>query len=427
MTIPWQQVCDCIEKDDLATFRSWEQTDSDLKANNVFTAIAIFHPEHILQFLCVTYPDVVLEQILNGKYNYSESILCEFARDKMQYISLVLIALSSYLPQYMEQNPEKREAFKCVLDRCVIAICTRRKPDYESIEKFDTESISAIETLKQFGASPAENTNDPIWFTNTYDNTLQKLANRSTAFIRYMSANINYHTCMYRGQTLFQLLLSELYGSSICESLQYLINDHQFDPTQCHYEDGNLLHHIYRSDVLSLVLPILEEKNVLSSYLSQRNKRDMTPVDIHLKSKKIVDVLSLYDPTITEYVAKKTKPRDGTIEPGCKLYFSLKHAKERNLFGYQSSVLKFITPDDKPVLCTWKSFPDEDGSEYPFTDKQLVGVLDEKWRCYGTQCVGYADGGGGCLTGRCPVFIPLGKDSPGSCAQCWNRMRDLLG
>lgn len=423
MTIPWQQVCDCIEKDDLATFQLWEQSDSDIKIDSVFIGVIIWHPVKILQFLCVTYPDVVLEKILDKKYNYTESMLCRFANDEMQCIAVVLDALSPYLPQYMEQNPEKKEAFKCVLNRCIIAICTRRKPDYGSTEEFDTESISAIETLKQFGAAPTETTTDTNWFTNTYDNTLEELAGRSTAFIRYMSTHINYHTCTSKGNTLFQLLLLERYSSSACESLQYLINDHQFDPIQCHYEDGNLLHRICRSDVLSLVLPILEEKNVLSTYLSQRNKRDQTPVDVHIGSKDIIAVFNQYDPSIAEYVAKKMRPRDSTIEPGCKLYFSSQHAKQSSLFGYQSTVLKFIAPDETSVLCTWKAFADEDGNQYPFTDKQMVGVLDEKWRCYGTQCVGCADGS----NNRCPVFIPLGKDSRGSCARCWNRVRDLLG
>ena len=420
----WMQLCDAVQEDNVPALQSLLQSGSDTVFDEACRAIAIFQRcETVTKFLCAAYPDKTLDALCTSKYNYTESLLCKFASDKMRVIAPVLTALEPHIPCFMERNPSKRAAFQCVLNACVVVICGRRYPEAVSVDTFDAESIAAIETLKKFGASPAENTDDPRWYTHTYDNVLERLVERSTPFIQYMASNINYWTCEHGGDNVFQLLLrtSRFSNCSACDSLLYLIESHNFDPAQCHYESGNVLHRIRRPDVLSIVLPILAEKKCLPAYLWQPDTTGKTPVDINLQSEEIIAAFQQYDATVAEYTAKKTRKRDGSTEPGCKLYYSTTHAKSKTLFYYQSTVLKFVSPDNVSVLCTWKSFPDEDGSEYPFADKRLVAVLQDGWSCYGTQCVGFGAGG------RCPVFIPLGKQSTNSCTPCWNRVRDLLG
>ena len=413
-----QLLRDAIQRDDLDSFRSVWNTDIDALLDDAYF-YGLWHNENILQFVCATHHDRILEKIIVDPGNFNRSLFAEFAMSagSISRIASLLDELSPHLPQYMEHYPAKKEMFKYVLDACVIVVCGRRYPHYESVEEFDAVSITAIEALKRCGAAPTE---------NMYESVLQPLAERSTTFIRFMSSHINYHACLSQGRTLFQLLLQSLWASyrhtDDCASLQYLIDVQRFDPSQCHYEHSrNVLHHVRRADLLAIVLPILHDRGCLRAYLSQRDKDGKTPIDVHLHSPDVIAAFVRYEPSIECETRRKTRKRGGAIEAGCKLYFSAIHANQNDLFYYRAAVLKFVSPSGASVLCTWKSFPDEDGSEYPFTDKQLVGELAEGWQCAGTQCVGSTP------SGRCAAIIPLGKESKNSCTVCWNRMRDFFG
>lgn len=419
MTTQWNELAEAIENQNLPALQSLLQSGNAAVFDETFQLLAIFQRQSVTEFLCVQYPDKTLDTILTEKCNYRESVLSKFAEGTMCCIPIVLDNLETHLLYYMEKNPTKRELFQCILNACVIIICERRYEWGTDIESVDNVSMTVIDTLKKFGASPSETSDNPKWYTHTYDNVLEKLSQRSTRFIEYMAQHINYHTCLKKGKNMFQLLLESWSfekDSTSCESLLYLIKYHHFDVCQMNYESGNVLHRIHRLDVLVIVLPILESKQCLTTFMWQPDANGKTPIDIHMKFKEFIAAFQHYDTTVQDYVTKKTpRKRGSAIDIGCKLYYSETHAKQ------ETTVLKFISPDNVAVLCTWKSFPDEDGSEYPFTDKQLGGVLHDGWTCYGTQCSGFH------ALGRCNEFIPLKEGNMNSCIPCWNRMRDLLG
>lgn len=431
MTSHREQEFKIIQKDDLPAFKDMlENTNflEDKAFDDIFRRVIICGPINILKFLCETYPEKVIEQILIEKYNYTKSILSEFASKEIHLIPVILTTLEYKIKDYMEHNSSKNEIFKKVLDACIITICKLGYPNKEHIEEFDKKSIEVIELLKKFGGSPGE-IGDPMWYTHTYDNALEKLEDRSPEFIKYMSTNINYHTCTKDGKTLFQLIVSQLswsWNTFVPQTLKYLIETCHFDPANCGYTNGNILHRIRRCDFLTIILPILEEKKLVVEYLNQQNSDGKTPVDVHLESKEMIEMFVKYDETISDYVSRKTRKRDGKIEPGCKLWYSCSHADKKDFTGYKSTVLKFVDQNGQPVLCTWKSFPEEDGSEYPFVDKKLVGTIENGWERYGTQCIGFSESTGS-GNGRCTTFIPFGPSSKNSCNRCWNKVRDLLG
>ncbi len=302
----WNQ----LQKTDLSELQSLLQSGNDTVVDEAFQSVTVIRDcESVVNFLCVTYPDKALDNICTDKLNNSHSMLCKFANSKMELIEPILTALEPHLACYMTQNPLKKETFLRVLNACIIIICGRKYPDRVAIESFDAMSIVTIEILKRFGACPGENTDNPNWYTHTYDNILEKLIGRSTHFIEYMSTNVNYRTCRKKEMGLFELLLeaSPLAGdrSHACTSLAYLIAHQHFDPTECHYADSsNPLHHIRRIDVLSLILPLIDAKKCL---WQQPNNTGKTPVDVHIQSKEFIAAFQQYDAIpVEEYVAKKT-------------------------------------------------------------------------------------------------------------------------
>lgn len=410
------KLSDVLRSDDVFTLESLLTQNPEL-IEEVLRCIGIFCREKVIIFLCLTYPNKMMDQVCLGNIFRQHSLLRNYADDYDDwcFIELVLTKLEPFMGAYFEQNPTKKEIMIKNLNECVWRICHKDYPYQSKIEEVDTGRIRTIDVLVKFGAAPNE----------LIDEILDTFAQRSTQFISFMSTNIDYSTCKLNNLTIFQLIIQALdykcYASA-CESLIYLMENHHFDPSQCKYKHGNVLHQIQRLDVLLLILPILAEKNCLMEYLWQPDKRGMTPVDIHLSCPEFLEAFQKYDETVGTYAGKKNRKRASTIEAGCKLYYSEKHANKNDiLFGYTSTVLQFTSPNGVVVLCTWKSFPDEDGSEYPFQDKKLVAVLEEGWTCTGTQCIGNH------FSRRCNTFIPIAPKAQNSCTPCWNRMRNFWG
>lgn len=303
---------DIIRKDDVSAFESLLRTEEyDIVAEALYEA-RWCNCVNIMKFLCTNYGDNVMKYVLMNWDGVYSSLLLLHAKGRVHMVTLVLNELESHIPLYLERKPSKVRQWKSIIDACLITICDLMYTKSKEVEIFDNESIDAIEALKKFGASPGEITDSPLWYTHTYDNVLENLSQRSTTFIKYMSTNINYHTCVdKRGNNLFQHVIASSSfttdgrPSFASSSLIYLMEQHQFDPLQCRYESGNLLHHIHRVDILSIIIPILDSKGCLLEYLWQQDKCGNTPIDYRIKSKEIIDIFQKYDATVGDYVAKK--------------------------------------------------------------------------------------------------------------------------
>lgn len=393
--------------------RLLDDTDVEIDFNLVLGYACSYGAFKIIN-LCYNYYDIY-KLIPTKEQNYTKSILFSTVRGRHLHLVESLLPNDKFqeIVSYMRENEERSEIFKKNLDACIIEICKMKNNGYDVKTVSDQTMIETLEILLKFGGSPTEK-NHTKFYSWSFSDILDDLANKSLVFIKYILFKnlFNIYTVT---DSFDRNIFENMINSKNVEKLKYFIEELGFDITKVDKNQENYLHKVYKPEPTEYFLSKLDEMGLVKEFLEQKNKHGFNPIEVHRKIKRVIDKYRLYVEIPEE------RKRGPEVEPGCKVYYSRKHAKTLDMFlNYNTVVLCFTDEHGDKVLCTWKSYPDENGDEYPVDDKKFVGIMTKDWKYNGIQCVGmlYDDS-------RCTRINPPG--TPNACTSCWNRMRSALG